>query len=112
MSCLQLLRSDMKFETLNRVDDMSLLEKIVTGSTQNQQRIVGHGCCFGRVGPVSDQQRVVDQFLLIWSQQKIQKKIIGRISGGKMFFYCAYFSTGQKKFPDYSDFYGTLTLPA
>ena len=47
-----------------------LLEKIVTGSTENQQRIVDRGCCFGRVGPVSDQQRVVDQFLLIWSPHK------------------------------------------
>ena len=43
-----------------------LLEKTVTGSTQYQQRIVGRVCCFGRVGPVSDQQRVVDHFLLIW----------------------------------------------
>ena len=48
-----------------------LLEKIVTGSTENQQRIVDRGCCFGRVGPVIDQQRVVDQFLLIWSPKKI-----------------------------------------
>jgi hypothetical protein len=32
----------------------------VAGSTQNQQRIVDRGCCFGRVGPVIDQQRVVD----------------------------------------------------
>ena len=45
----------------------TLLGKIVAGSTQNQQRIVDRGCCFGCVGSVIDQQRVVDQFLLIWS---------------------------------------------
>ena len=39
----------------------------MAGSTQNQQRIVGRSCCFGRVGPVIEQQRVVDQFMLIWS---------------------------------------------
>ena len=42
--------------------------KIVVGSTQNQQRIVGCGCCFGNVGPVRLQQWVVDRFMLIWSQ--------------------------------------------
>ena len=46
----------------------------MTGSTENQQRIVDRGCCFGRVGPAIDQQRAVDQFLLIWSP-KIFKKI-------------------------------------
>ena len=49
---------------------LTLLKKTVTGSTENQKRIVDRGCCFGRVGPVSDQQRVVDQFLLIWSPKK------------------------------------------
>ena len=42
-----------------------LLEKYVAGSTQNQQSIVGRGCCSGSVGPVRLQQRVVDRFLLI-----------------------------------------------
>ena len=32
----------------------TLLEKTVTGSTENQQRIVDRGCCFDRVGPVID----------------------------------------------------------
>jgi hypothetical protein len=47
--------------------EAALLEKIVAGSTENQQRIIDRGCCFGRVDPVIDQQRVVDQFLLMWS---------------------------------------------
>ena len=38
-------------------------------STQHQQRIVGHGCCFGRLGLVKLQQRVDDQLLLIWSKE-------------------------------------------
>ena len=42
--------------------------KIMAGSTQNQQRIVGRGCCFGRVGLVKLQQRVVDRFC--WSGHK------------------------------------------
>ena len=49
--------------------------KIVAGSTQNQQKIVGRGYCFGRVGPVRLQQSVVDRFLLIWSQKDFFSKI-------------------------------------
>ena len=47
------------------VEGINTTRKTVAGSTQNQQRIVGRGCCFGRVGPVKLQQRVVDRFLLI-----------------------------------------------
>ena len=53
---------------------LALLEKNVDGSTQNQQRIVGRGFCFGRVDPVIAQQRVVDQYLLIWSLKIIKIK--------------------------------------
>jgi hypothetical protein len=34
---------------------VALLEKTVAGSTENQQRIVDRGCCFGRIDPVIDQ---------------------------------------------------------
>ena len=76
----------------------TLLEKTVTGSTQNQQRIVGRGCCFGRVGPVSDQQRVVDKFLLIKSQKEKKRKEVFSLPEffGKIYFYCVDF-IGKKK---------------
>ena len=77
----------------------TLLEKTVTGSTQNQQRIVGRGYCFGRIGPVSDQQRVVDQFLLIWSRKKSLSKFFGKnIFLMRGFFYWQSFSFGLPGF--------------
>ena len=69
----------------------SLLEKTVTESTQNQQRIVGSGCCFSRVGPVTDQQRIVDWVLLIWSHLK--KNYCSNFAGKKLFFTTRIFGT-------------------
>ena len=61
----------------------SLLGKIVARSTQNQKRIVGRGCFFGRVGLVIDQQWVVDLVI----KNKI-KNHCPNFSGKKLYFYC------------------------
>ena len=90
----------------------SLLEKIVTGSTENQLRIVDRGCCFSRVGPVTDQQRVVDQSMLIWSQKKTKNHFFkARLFQEKNYFLLHGFC-GKKLFLDYPDINGSLTLPA
>jgi len=61
----------MTFRWPNGQHYSALLEKTMAGSTENQQKIVDRGCCFGRVDPVI--QRVVDKFLLIWSHKNLKK---------------------------------------
>ena len=72
--------------------------KTLAGSIQNQQRIVGRGYCFGRVGPVRLQQRVVDRFC--WSGHNFFFKVIFSLPGffEKFYFFTAWIFREINKF--------------